>query len=53
MRRDNMWYSSKLFYDSTKNFLVCPSLRDVERMEQRRAALLGDLRDNPESEPYE
>ena len=45
MRRDNIWYSSKRFYDSTKDILVCPSCRDMERMEKRREALLGAVQD--------
>ncbi|TVM16257.1 hypothetical protein DPQ33_13130 [Oceanidesulfovibrio indonesiensis] len=45
MRRDCIWYSSKRFYDSTKDLLVCPSLRDVERMEKRRESLRDNAQD--------
>jgi hypothetical protein len=46
MRRDTIWYSSKRFFDSPQDFLVCPSCRDVERMEKRREVLLNTERDD-------
>ncbi|QJT10912.1 hypothetical protein [Oceanidesulfovibrio marinus] len=36
MRRDTIWYTAKGFYDDTDDPLVCPSSKDVERMEKRR-----------------
>ncbi len=50
MRRDNLWYASRRFYDSTKDFLACPTLRDVERMEKRRESLLDSEQETEEND---
>lgn len=49
MRRDTIWYTAKGFYDASGDPLVCPSSKDVERMEKRRENQAEDSSESSES----